>query len=1109
MSAASCDQNLLFGVLALQADLIDAARFAEACSAWAAQKDIPLADLLVARGWLTPADRADVDKLCRRKLEKHNGDARASLAEVTTGEVRYSLACLADADVQQSVAALFTPGPVASGSTTAHQPQGRGRYTLTRLHAQGGIGQVWLARDPDLGRDVALKELRPERHDHVAAQARFLEEACITGQLEHPGIVPVHELVRPAEGAPFYTMRMVSGRTLAEAIKDYHRQRQAGPAGPLQLRGLLNAFVAVCNAVAYAHSRGVIHRDLKPANVVLGDFGEVVVLDWGLARLLNQRERTEAATRLLPVSLEAGRHEETVQGQVLGTPAYMAPEQAEGRLDLLGPASDVYGLGAVLYELLTGQAPFSGPSDEVLRRVPREEPVRPRLLVSAVPPALEVVCLKALAKQPAARYATAAELAREVERWLADEPVVAYREPWPVRTGRWVRRHRVLAASVAAALVVAVVLGTAGLGYWQQQRQRAGAAAAAAMSEARLRLADGRFTEAMAAAQRGLDLAQTGGAALAVRREAEELVEQIEQEEAAAQRDRRLLAALLEVRGPREGPRYRSDDKGLMVELAELSVDEQFAAAFREWDATFNVDMLRTAEAAARLRARPAAVRAEVVAALDEWASARRQQGLSARKWQRVAELAAAVDDAPTSRQSELRPLLAQGNLGRERALAMLALALRPVPVPFDAGLGPDRQRLRRLVEQTDVSREPVLGLLTLTQALQQAGDDELAERLLGAAVQARPAEVTLQHSLGQVRARLGRWRQAVECFAAARALRPELGVALAGALVSSGRVEQGLAQLQGLVAARPGNPWLRLIHGRALSLLGRDKEAEAAYREAIRLKHDYPAALNHLGAALYALGRHNEAEAACRESIRLKHDDPTAHVHLGNALNDQGRYKEAEAAYREAIRLKHDLLQAHNNLGKALRRQGRHKEAEAACRAAIRIQYDNPSPHFDLGSALSNQGRYKEAEAAFREAIRLKHDFPAAHNNLGNALNPQGRHKEAEAACREAIRLKRDFPEAQVTLGTALYPLGRHKEAEAAYREAIRLKHDYPAAHIGFGNVLYGQGRNKEAEAAYREAIRLKHDDPEAHCNLGQALRNQGRFAEALQSLRRGDALA
>ncbi len=409
------DRNLLFGVLALQADLLDPNRFAEACSAWAARKDTPLAELLLERGWLTAEERGHVDFLLQRKLIKHQGDARAGLAEATGDEVRHCLASVADAGVRQSLAELPTRSATALGSTMAHEPQGRGRCSLTRLHATGGIGQVWLARDADL-------------------------------------------------------------------------ERQAGQAGPLDRRGLLGAFVAVCNAVAYAHSRGVLHRDLKPANVVLGDFGEVVVLDWGLAKLLGERPdggppATEA-TGLLAVSLETDSRDQTVQGQVLGTPAYMAPEQAEGRLDLLGPATDVYGLGAVLYEILTGQPPFGGPAAEVLRRVAREEPPRPRQLVPATPPALEAVCLKALAKKPAGRYAAAGELAREVERWLGDEPVTAYREPWPMRAGRWVRRHQALVAALTASLLVVLVLGGAAAVWLGRERARQRAMAESALEQA-------------------------------------------------------------------------------------------------------------------------------------------------------------------------------------------------------------------------------------------------------------------------------------------------------------------------------------------------------------------------------------------------------------------------------------------------------------------------------------------------------------------------------------------------------------------------------------------------------------------------------------------------
>jgi serine/threonine-protein kinase len=330
---------------------------------------------------------------------------------------------------------------------------------------------VWLARDASVGRDVALKELRPERVGNPTVWARFLKEAQVTGQLEHPGIVPVYEVgCRTEDKQPFYTMRFVRGRTLAEATAAYHRRRATGEAGPLELRELLTAFVGVCNAVAYAHSRGVLHRDLKPQNVILGDYGEVIVLDWGLAKLMD-RPDDEAAPLDLPTD---GQAEWTMQGQVLGTPAYMAPEQAEGRLDLLGPASDVHGLGAILYEILTGQPPFQGDdTTAVLRKVVHETPPRPRSLTKGTPKALEAVCLKALAKKPAARYGTAKELAADVQRWLAGEPVSACPEPRSVRLGRWLRRHRVGVAGAGAALVAAVVCLGASTGFLLAANQEA------------------------------------------------------------------------------------------------------------------------------------------------------------------------------------------------------------------------------------------------------------------------------------------------------------------------------------------------------------------------------------------------------------------------------------------------------------------------------------------------------------------------------------------------------------------------------------------------------------------------------------------------------------
>jgi tetratricopeptide (TPR) repeat protein len=673
-----------------------------------------------------------------------------------------------------------------------------------------------------------------------------------------------------------------------------------------------------------------------------------------------------------------------------------------------------------------------------------------------------------------------------------------------------------------------------------QRRQEADAAVVQAIREAQLLLRQarsaalgdtGKLRDALAALK-AETAARTAEVSADVQQQAEDLTAELEREARAVQRDRRLLAALLEVRCPREGPKYRTDDKGFTVVLAEPSADEQFAAAFRDWDATFDVDRLSPQEAAARLRGRPAAVQAEVISALDQWASERRWQGKPQPRWRRLTDLATALDNSANSRQGELRLLLAQGTLEQERALGMLALALRPVLVPFDAGLGRDRQRLRKLVDRTNVASEPVLGLFSLARALLSAGDDVLAERLLGAAVQARPHEVVLQHSLGQVRAQQGRWGEAVECHAAARALRPELGVHLAEALVKAGRLGEGLALFEHLTAERADSPWLCLVHGNVLSRLGRHKEAERAYRRASRLEPDDPVAHNNLGNTLSRLGRHEEAEAAYRQALRLKTDFPLAHFCLGNALSDQGRHKEAEAAYREAIRLERSFppayvnlgnaltcqarfkeaeaayrqairlapehVRAHVNLGNALSCQGRHQEAEAACRLAIRRAPDFPQAHHALGNSLLGQGRYKEAETVFHAALRLRPDAHQAHSNLASTLNGQGRYKEAEAACRQALRLAPGDVVAHVNLGNALARQGRYKEAETACRAAIRLEPRNHQAHYHLGIAVFEQGRHEEAETAWREAIRLEPDFPKAHHILGLALFRQSRHKEA-----------
>jgi eukaryotic-like serine/threonine-protein kinase len=328
------------------------------------------------------------------------------------------------ADVELTVicgetpSASSTPSSVPSPSTSRLADAGLvTRYAFTNLHAKGGIGRVWLAYDRQLDREVAVKELFPENAGNANIAARFIREAQLTGQLEHPGVVPVYELDRGANASqPFYAMKFVRGRTLSSAVNAYHSKRIEGGADSLEFVVLLTAFAAVSNTIAYAHSRGVLHRDLKGDNVILGDFGEVVVLDWGVAKIVGQPEAIESDGPGVPT--DAQDPSLTIQGDIIGTPAYMAPEQAEGRLDRIDHHTDIYGLGAILYEILTGRPPFTGSNTmEVLQKAIRGNPAPPRKLWPEVPVGLEEICLKAMAKDPDQRYASAADLAREVQRW--------------------------------------------------------------------------------------------------------------------------------------------------------------------------------------------------------------------------------------------------------------------------------------------------------------------------------------------------------------------------------------------------------------------------------------------------------------------------------------------------------------------------------------------------------------------------------------------------------------------------------------------------------------------------------------------------------------------
>jgi serine/threonine-protein kinase len=457
--------NLLVGLLALQNSFISRDELLTAFTGWAKDKARPLGQILLARGALDKHRHALLDALVSEHLKLHGGDPEKSLAALSSiGSVRDDLSQIADSEILASLTHVSAPRLDETADpyrTATHSvvgaPSAIGtRFRVLRTHARGGMGEVFVARDIELNRDVALKEMQERFADDPDSRARFEFEAEITGGLEHPGIVPVYGLGHAADGRPFYAMRFIRGDSLKEAVWRFHKaEKQIGrdrSRSALELRALLGRFIDVCDAVAYAHSRRVLHRDLKPDNIMLGKYGETLVVDWGLAKTLESNEpETWAERSELPLKPAAGSAlEPTVAEARKGTPAYMSPEQAGGRLDQLGHRSDVYGLGATLYHLLTGHAPFEGEEiRELYRKILAGKFPRPRSLNPRASPALEAVCLKAMALEPQHRYESVLFLKADLERCLADETVSAWREPLLIRTGRWMRRHKTLTATTA------------------------------------------------------------------------------------------------------------------------------------------------------------------------------------------------------------------------------------------------------------------------------------------------------------------------------------------------------------------------------------------------------------------------------------------------------------------------------------------------------------------------------------------------------------------------------------------------------------------------------------------------------------------------------------
>jgi tetratricopeptide (TPR) repeat protein/tRNA A-37 threonylcarbamoyl transferase component Bud32 len=841
--------------------------------------------------------------------------------------------------------ATMGDGPIST--VTAVAPAGTQRYALGDEIARGGMGVIYRATDTALGREVAVKVLQERFALDSDTARRFTEEARISAQLQHPGIPPVHDLGTLPDGRPFLAMKLIKGQTLDELLT-------ARPDVSAERGRYVAAFEAVCQAIAYAHSHSVIHRDLKPANVMVGAFGEVQVMDWGLAKVLSARPAEAAdpeATRsdTLVRSLRDSDGLFTEAGSVLGTPAYMAPEQALGAVGKVDARSDVFGLGAILAVILTGRPPFAAGSAETVRMLSaqgRLEECFARLDGCGADPGLVALCRRCLAPSPADRPADAGEVARAVGqlRVAADERarraelerVQAEGEKAAAQLQAAEQRKRRRVQLALAAAVGVLLLGGGAFLWWSGAQAQA------------VRARQGRNAEAVAglldqceAALRGGDVARAAVALEAARKRAAE-----GGADESAARLEALAADLALLRDLDAVDRFRwTPVEGKLPDAAAV------AARYREALGRYESDPDAPSPEAAAARVSDSAVRDRVVAAWDWLLRAQRTVGVRA--------ALQAVDSDPY--RDAVRGAVQADDSARIAELAGRPAALEQPP-EFAAFLG----------------ENAAIGL-------------ERRRQLLGAAVGRRPGDLGLLMTLGETyRDTAEGWgRDGVRWFQAAVAAAPTNPAAhtnLGGALYHRRDPAGEEAEYREAIRLDPTNAfahhYLGVVLGGKRDLAG----AEAAFREAIRLNPKYVMAHGNLAWALQEQGDLGGAVDEYQKALSISPRFGQAHYGLGTVLRRRGDPAGAEAEYRETIRLDPINFFAHHDLGLVLGGKGDLAGAEAAFREAIRLNPKYVMAHDSLAWALEVQGDLGEAVDEYQKALSISPKDAYALSNLPRA---------------------------------------------------------------------------------------------------------------------------
>jgi serine/threonine-protein kinase len=864
-------------------------------------------------------------------------DARLRAGEEATGWlasplVRAPQQAAAAADDSPSTAEQPGPGSdQAAEEKAAPLPARLGRYQLLEEIGRGGMGAVLRGHDPDLGRDLAVKVLLPGNQDNPALLSRFIEEAQIGGQLQHPGIVPVYEVGRSDDQQPYFTMKLVRGRTLAELLRERSDPRQDLPRHE-------QIFEQVCQTMAYAHSHGVIHRDLKPANIMVGAFGEVQVMDWGLAKVLTPGQEYPPPNAVWTTRCE-GAGGTTQPGWVAGTPAYMAPEQAAGATDRLDQRCDVFGLGAILCEILTGQPPCQGADNaEVFARALRADLAEALTRLDACGADAELIRLarSSLAAQAAARPPNAGILAAQM---------AAYRESMATRLRQAElaqaearvkaaeeRKRRRLTMGLAAVVLLTVLLAGGAWLWWQRGREGRDRQALEALAQAELLHQQaqagndpGKWAEAQALVHRAEALLEEGTGQVEAAARAQALLDALNEAEA----DRRLLAHVDEIQLVKAKNDLKAFTFGLRGALPE------YAAAFKEYG--IGPDAVAPAQAAARIGQRPLPVGARIIGALDDWLS--------------VMWLRQSPDDAATTQWVET--VLSAADRDPWRKQFRVALRKR------------DQQELRRLAAEVDVARQPPWTLTLLGMALRGCESLPQALELMRRAQGQYPGDFWVNFELGwQLERDPDRSDDAVRFYRAAVALRPESPLArytLAAALVNKGEQDRAITVLREAATLKPD---MAVVHWTLGHLLSRKKDLDGAivaYRRAIALEHDFASAYHHLGLRLHERGDRAGLDKVInqvQQLIKRKPNESGAYSALGVLLLRKKDLKGARAAYRQAlVTLPPEDFDAHLILGYHLKEELLYDEALVAFRRCE-----------DLAKQTKNSDQLKRAGQVVRE---------------------------------------------------------------------------------------------------------------------------------------------